>query len=358
MSEPTRATEAAVLGAALAWGSRRVGIVPVRDVGPGQLVPMIRWQEGGSLRGPERIHVFYAAHPDAGLAIALDNSQSGGPRLGCVDDDSGKHDPGALARPSPLGGYRESTRSGGMHDFFRYVAPLPPGIPSRVTGCGGFVDVLVGGIVYVAPTLNRGKGQYRAIVGLDAGIPEFLSVSLALDAASPWLKEAWKARARGEGHTGPGAQVRSDPQSLPADVAEVLSRMRESGRAGELAAWIAEHTTGDSRDYSLCYLVAGHAVAVGATPEQVRSVVACPHAEWEQGRALDRAISRLQGKPPAGVAALLRFAEGRAADMAVPEPVPRPVVRAADVARFRRRVARPIIDAELVDRFRGGGRRE
>ncbi len=345
----------------LEWGRRAIGNVPLRDVGPGQLIPMIRWEEHGPLLGERRIREFFGAHPDAGLAITLDNSAWGGPRLGCIDDDSGKHDPGDLPRPKPLGGYRESTRSNGTHDLFRYRISLPPDIPSRVTGLGGFIDVLVGGLMYVAPTANVGRGEYRIITGLEAGIPEFDSVSLALDAASPWLKDAWRAKARGVAREGPGATVRADPRPVPADAAEVLARMRESGRGGELAAWIAEHTVGERRDYSLCFVIAGHAAAVGATTDQLRSVLSCPHPEWAPGPTLDRTVARLCGRPPAGIASLLRYPEGRAADEAAPEPTHRPVVRRSEVERFRRhsrRLARPIVDPKLIEKLQGGESRE
>ncbi len=296
--------------------------MPVRDAGPGELVPMIRWERDGPLRGEKRIRGFYAACPEAGVAITLDNSSWGGPRLGCVDDDSGKHDPGPLSRPRPLGGYRESTRSGGTHDLFRYRTSLPPGVSTRVTGLGGFVDVLIGGLMYVAPSVNLGRGEYRALVGLDVPIPEFAAVGLALDAAAPWLKDAWRAAIHGSARGGPGATVGHDPRPVPADVGEVLRRMRQSGRAGELAAWIAEHTTGDSRDFALCFALAGHAIGAGANADQVREIVKCPHPEWAPGPSHDRTIARMRTRPPAGVAALLRYAEGRAADAALLERAP------------------------------------
>ena len=358
-------TEPTWLPFALAWDALwpgRLGIVPVHDDGPGDLQPMVRWERVGPLLGAERIRGFAYAHPEgAGFAIVLDNSRWGGPRLGCVDDDSGKHDPGQFARPRPLGGYRESTRSGGTHDLFLYRTSLPPGTPSRVIGLGGFVDVLVGGLMYAAPTVNRGRGEYRVLVGLDAPNPEFDAVGLALDAAAPWLRDAWRAAIRGSPTTGPGAAIQPDPRPVPADAAEVLLRMKKSGRAGELVAWIAEHTEGASRDYSLCFVIAGHAAAVGATTDQIRSVLSCPHPEWTPGPALDRTVARLRGRPPAGVASLLRHAEGRAADEAAPEPTHRPVVRRSEVERFRRhsrRLARPIVDPKLIEKFQGGEPRE
>ncbi len=297
---------------------------------------MIRWEGDGPLLGADRIRGFAHAHPEAaGFAIVLDDSRWGGPRLGCVDDDSGKHDPGQFSRPKPLGGYRESTRSGGTHDLFRYRTSLPPGVPSRVTGLGGFVDVLVGGLMYVAPTVNRGRGEYRVLVGLDAPIPEFDAVGLALDAAAPWLRDAWRAAIRGSPTAGPGTTVRVDPRAVPSGAAEVLLRMKESGRAGELVAWIAGHTTGDSRDFALCFALAGHAVVAGANAEQVREIVNCPHPEWAPGPSLDRTIARMRTRPPAGVAALLRYGEGQAAAAACPEPAYHPVRN--DLASLARR---------------------
>jgi hypothetical protein len=230
-----------VLVAALVWHRLGVGVVPVLDLGPKQLVPGIRWEEDGPLRTEEAIRAYWADHPGAQLAITLDNSAYGGPRLCCVDDDSGKHDSGGRERPRPLGGYRESTRGDGTHDVFRYTTELPPDLNRRTTGIGGFVDILAGGILYVAPTVNRGVGEYRVVVPLEAGFPEYPTVNLGLDAASGWVRKEWLDRARGGISGGP---------------------------------------TGQRGDFSECYRLAVCAVVAGATDEQVREAVGCDHPEW------------------------------------------------------------------------------
>lgn len=362
--------EAAWLPASLAWDRQRpgrVGVVPLLGWWDGRFHFGVRWEQDGPLLGAENISAFVRANPRAaGFAITLDNSAWGGPRFGCVDDDAGKHDPGELPRPAPLGGYRESTRSGGFHDVFVYRTSLPPGTPSRVTHLGGFVDVLAGGLMVTAPTVIPGQGAYRALVGLDVPIPEFPSVGLALAAAAPWLRDAWRAAVRGAPPSVGAASVRADPRPVPADVAEVLARMKQSGRAGELAAWIAEHTDGDHRDFSLCFAIATHAAAVGSTSAQIRDVVSCPHSEWTAGEALERKIAQMRTRPPAGVAALLRYAEGQAAARELPTPTWRPVAPARMipdpvlVARYSRkrprRAFRAIPDPRLVDRYtRVGG---
>jgi len=245
-----------VLHAALEWCRLGVGVVPVHDRSPKQLLPGIRWEEDGPLLTEEEIRSYWTARPDAQLAVTLDNSAHGGPRLACIDDDSAKHDAGDRERPRPLGGYRETTRSGGTHDVFRYATGLPPGIAARITGVGGFVDVLVGGILYVAPTANRGVGEYRTTTPLSAGFPEYPSVGLALDAASVWLKRAWLERAR-EGGGGSGVHA---------------------GRRG---------------DFSECYRIAVHAVLTGATDEQVRAAVGCDHPEWSLEN-IHRTVERIR----------------------------------------------------------------
>ncbi len=242
-----------ILEAALAWAALRVGCVPVHDVGPGELVPAFPGYLEKPMLGEPEIREFYSLHPDAQLAIILDNSAWGGPRLGCVDDDSGKHDTHGRGRPRPLGGYRESTRSGGTHDLFRYGTSLPPDVPSRTTGIWGFVDVLVGGIVYVAPTVNRGRGEYRVVTPLNVGMPSFSCVGEALDAASNGLREAW------------------------------LEKTREGGGAG-----VAAHG-----DFSECYRVAVRAVAAGADERGVQAAVGCDHTEWDD-RHIHRSVRKIR----------------------------------------------------------------
>jgi hypothetical protein len=258
-------TELRCLQAALEWVRRDVGIVPVVDVAPGVLTPRLKWQEDGPLLTEAQVRYHWVRYPADQLAIYLDNSRWAGPRLGCVDDDSGKHPPPpGTAIPRPIGGYSETTRSGGRHHPFSYDVELPPGFASRVTGLRGFVDVLAGGIVYVAPTVNAGRGEYHATVGLDAGIPRFPSIGQALEASAEWLHPAWLEAADGG----------RDPTGRP-----------HSG----------------NQDFSACYRLAVRAVAAGADDDQVREAVGCDHPEWSPQRihrTTERIRHWLASRPP------------------------------------------------------------
>jgi hypothetical protein len=295
------------LPAALRWVRYGAGVVPLHDEGPGRLVPAIRWEEDGPLRTEARVVGWYQRHPDDRLAITLDNPAR---KLLLVDDDSGKHPvPEDKPRPRPLPGYLESTRSGGVHILAEYKVRLPPNVPRRVIGLGGYVDLLLEGIAYVAPTINAGRGEYKVVDGREPAV--FESVSLALQAAEPighpWLLEAWKnARLP---TSGTGGFVR-DRRPVPKDVDELLARMARTP-AGAVAAWIGRNTDGANRAPFLCFHVGHHAWASGGSPDQVRAVVRCPHEEWGDG--FETLARRFARRAPAGLPTLLRFPEGRGA---------------------------------------------
>ncbi|MGA8069998.1 MAG: hypothetical protein WB946_00610, partial [Halobacteriota archaeon] len=109
-------------------------------------------------------------------------------------------------------------------------------------------------MMYAAPSVNRGRGEYRAVVGLGAGIPAFPSVRQALEASAAWLYPAWLEKADGS----------RDPE--------------HKGRKGE---------------FSECYRLAVRAVAYGASDDQVREAVGCDHPEWSP-KQIHRTTERIR----------------------------------------------------------------
>lgn len=336
------ASEPRCIAASLRWDRYGAGVVPLRDEGPGRLVPAIRWEEGGPLRGEGPIRWWYSHHPEHGLAITLNNPTK---KLGLIDDDSGKHPvPEDKPRPRPLAGYREKTRSGGFHSLGEYRVALPDTVPRRVIGLGGYLDILLEGIVYVAPTVNAGRGEYSVVDDRDP--PTFESVLLMLQAAEPeghpWLVDAWRAARYAARGTGAFERV---AVPVPKDTEELLARMTGASPAGAVAAWIAKNTDGAKCPPFLCFHVGHHAWAAGGSRDQVRAVVSCPHSEWGDGYV--SLEERFRHRPPAGIAALRRFPEGeaayrdllRASPKAVADPTARAVIepKLADWARLNAR---------------------
>jgi hypothetical protein len=301
------------------------GVVPVVDEAPGRLIPALRWEEDGPLRSEAEVRRWYAAHPYRGLAITLDNPKR---KLLLVDDDCGKHPaPEDRPRPRALAGYRERTRSGGFHNLAEIKVAPPPTVPRRVINLGkGFVDLMLEGIVYVAPTVNVGVGEYSVLDDRDP--PTYESVLLALQDAEPsdhpWLVDAWRAARLSP--TGTEAFRRTD-QPVPKDAEELLARMASSSPAGAVAAWIARNTEGSERPWDLCYHVGHHAWASGGSPDQVRAVVRCPNEEWGDGyETLSRRFGR---RAPAGLTTLRRFPEGQAAYEILQQSAPKEVASLA-----------------------------
>ncbi len=193
----------AVLDAALWWGQ----LVPLVPLAPGLSDgprPLIRWKEDGPFRTESRVRGFWARHPEAQLAIVL-GPTSDGRFLGAIDTDLKKRRDGMPEPPAGFeGGYRHSTKSKGTHDPFFYRVAPPESVPRRAIGVGGFVDVLLDGLLIVPPTRFDGAGEYGVV--RRGPIPEFEAVGHALEQAAPWLREAWRSR-----RTPAAAGVQLDP---------------------------------------------------------------------------------------------------------------------------------------------------
>jgi hypothetical protein len=184
-----------VLTAALDWARRGVGVVPVRpslvpnDKGKLSPIPWIRWQQDGPLRGEDQVHEFWSQHPDAQLAILLEEG------LVTVDVDLKKlpsgQAPNGFSIPSGPG-YRETTKSGGLHYVFVIKEQLDPRRSTRVVQLADYVDVLAGGILVVAPTRFTNAPQGYEL--LTDSLPVFPTMMEALGRYAQWLPGAWKER--------------------------------------------------------------------------------------------------------------------------------------------------------------------
>jgi hypothetical protein len=212
--------------AALWWLRRGAGIVPLRSSlapnGNGKLspVPLIRWQHEGPLRDRRSIIEFWQDIPEAQLAIMLENG------LAAIDVDL-KHLPGGIA-PSgyaiPEGtGYRETTKSGGLHFVFSVKENLNPGKPTRITGLGGYVDVFTGGLLVTAPSRFTNAEQGYELLSKD--IPVFPTMVRALESYAPWLPAAWNERWSAGGTTKPSTAGRSDSSCEPEDRSVNLAKV-------------------------------------------------------------------------------------------------------------------------------------
>ena len=186
-----------VLSAAMWWLDRSVGVVPLRpELVPnakGKLspVPWVRWQQEGPLRSVEKVRSFWEERPDAQLAILLERG------LVTVDVDL-KHLPrGKAPEGCPIPQeltwcYTETTKGNGLHYIFRVKEELDPKRSSRVIGLAGYVDVLHGGILVVAPSrfTNAEKG-YRLV---RSTLPMFGTMTKALTTFAAWLPTEWEAQ--------------------------------------------------------------------------------------------------------------------------------------------------------------------
>ena len=216
---------------ALWWAQRGVGVVPLRSSlapsGSGKLspVPWIRWQQEGPLRGRKAILQFWEGSPDAQLAVLLEDG------LAAVDVDV-KHLPQGMpppGHPIPEGpGYKETTKSGGLHFVFSVKERLDSSRPSRVTGLAGYVDIFTGGLLVVAPSrfinADRGYGV------LCRDIPVFPTMVEALGTYASWLPSAWRARrAPGERSEAPPkatGPARESPIGQQVNLAKVAGAIR------------------------------------------------------------------------------------------------------------------------------------
>ncbi len=297
----------AILEAALRWLREGAAIVPLAPrLVPGKSgklnpQPLVAWKTG-ALRAEREVRDFWSKRPDAQLAIVL------GRGLACVDVDRGHEVP--VDRPEPAsfpGGYEETTKSGGRHLVFRHESELPPGTNPRRTGLGGYIDVLADGLLVVAPSrFENAPRPYEATT--EGTVPVYASVFLALTASSSWLAEEWRRGTSTTSRDGGEVTPRATPPA--ASVTDVLERMRSSGPAGRVAAWISEHSRPESRDRSLCIGIIRHALDAGASAEQAAEVVGCD--DWTPAQ-----ISGLKRRPPPGLDRLLSTPEGRAAETAL-----------------------------------------
>lgn len=57
----------------------------------------------------------------------------------------------------------ESTKSGGLHYLLRFRERLNPARAERITRLAGYVDVLAGGLLIVAPSGFEGAPQTSAV---------------------------------------------------------------------------------------------------------------------------------------------------------------------------------------------------
>jgi hypothetical protein len=245
--------------AAHSYIARRVAVVPMRPAlsggrgGKPSPVPWIKWATEGPLRRHREVEEFWAAHPDAQLAILLEKG------LAAVDIDL-KHlpeggPPEGFPIPAPFpGGYVESTKSGGLHYLLRFREPLDPTKAERVTGLGGYVDVFHGGLLIVAPSNFEGAPQGYAVVN-PGGIPVFGTLRAGLEASAPWLAATWEERwARSQSSSAP-ASPRSalagtadagpeGPAADPAEVVGTLVTVRASSDALRIFEEGARHPNG------------------------------------------------------------------------------------------------------------------
>lgn len=184
-----------VLEAALGWAYRHVGVVPIRprlianDKGKLSPHPWIRWQQEGPVRTVQQVHDFWEQHPEAQLAILLEDG------LVAVDLDLQKLKNGQPPARAPLPdgpGYCETTKGGGRHYLFRIKEFLDPARSSRVTQLADYVDVLSGGLLVVAP--SKFENAERGYELVNDGLPVFPTMGEALTRYAPWLFEAWRVR--------------------------------------------------------------------------------------------------------------------------------------------------------------------
>ena len=188
------------LEAAMDYADRQIGVVPLRpqlipnDKGKLSPIPLIRWQADGPLRSVEQVQEFWKEHPEAQLAITLEDG------LVALDLDL-KHLPsGRVPSDAPIpealpGGYVETTKGGGLHYLFRVREPLPEDRGHRIIQVGGYVDILAAGILVVAPSKFRNAPVgYR--VQRDGGTPIYNTLKEALQVCATWLpgalEEKWE----------------------------------------------------------------------------------------------------------------------------------------------------------------------
>lgn len=286
------------LEAAQWWIHQGVAVVPMRPAlapsgrgGKATPLPWIRWQKDGPLRIRGEVDRFWMENPSAQLAIVLEDG------LAAVDIDLKKLPMGRAPEGHPVpdpvvGGYVETTKSGGLHYLVRFRQGLDPAKASRVTELGGYVDVFHGGLLIVAPTTFEGAVQpYRVV--RDGGIPVFPSLRVALDRTASWLGAEWEAQwarsASGAGGSGghsslfstDGGKIGMNVGKLDlTELEKAVQALRSSERLRTLCEQGAKHPNGEV-DRSLTeFQLAAHLKRLGFSRETVLRVVQlCPHTK-------------------------------------------------------------------------------
>lgn len=251
------------------------------------------------------VDVFWADAPDAQLAVVL------GDGLGCIDVDLIKlrGDPPA-DRPIPkrIGdGFCETTKSNGEHILFHYTTPLPPNKPTRVTGLGGYVDVLCGGLLFTAPSsFENSEGRYEVATWGD--IPSFNVVADALQASAPWLVDGWKGRAKTpERATRPSGKVESLSERKPR-VDHALSAIESDPEVARIFHDGFPKLSGETDRSQTEFRLAGFLKRRGVSADVAWEVIqACPHTKSPRDRRgvryfLEQVWARLEAPPIAEVA--------------------------------------------------------
>ena len=282
------------LSAAMWWLDRGVGVVPLRPElvsnAKGKLspIPWVRWHQDGPLRTPGEVREFWDQHPEAQLAIFLERG------LVAIDVDL-KHLPDGRPPegfPIPDGFtwcYAETTKGGGLHHIFRVKEGLKQGRSSRVTGLAGYVDVLHGGILVVAPSyftnVDRGYDLLRST------LPTFPTMPRALAMFAPWLAGEWtrqwersSAAPSGEGgRISRRKEVDSALTELPMDPAEskrAIAFIRSDREAGRFFSEGYRNRDGSvdhsQTEFRLVALLRARGFSKSASWSVVRE---CPHAK-------------------------------------------------------------------------------
>ncbi len=237
----------------------------------------------GRLRALAQIEDFWRDHTEAQTAIVL------GIGLGCIDVDLVKlrgDPPAEFPLPRRIGsGLCETTKSHGEHILFHYLALLPPNMPTQVTGIGGYVDVLYGGLLFTAPSAFEISDR-RYGVAYWGEIPSFTMVVEALGASAPRLVPPWKARAAlgDAAPPSPGAPVPVLGERKP-DVEHALSAIRSDPEISRVFLEGFPKPSGEPGRSQTEFRLAGLQKRRGVSPDVAGMVIqACPHTKSPRDR--------------------------------------------------------------------------
>lgn len=304
------------LEAARWWVGQGVHVVPILprlfdNGGKKAPKPYAEWKwddsskqcPAGRLQSLAEVESFWRQRPEAQIAIVL------GDGLGCIDVDLAKltgDPPAEFPVPRRIGsGLCETTKSRGEHILFRYLTPLPPNKPTRVTGAGGYVDILCGGLLFTAPSaFENSEGRYDVVSWGD--IPGFSMVAEALDASAPWLVSAWKERATAA-RSGTGAArgpIPSMEERTPR-VEHALSAIQSDPEISRVFQEGFPKPNGEPDRSQTEFRLAGFLKRRGVSPDVAWEVIqACPHTKSPRDRRgvryfLEQVWTRLESPPPA-----------------------------------------------------------